>query len=154
MASLAMALTASLVFHLPAQGAEALPFKGHAEETVISARPIGDDIVVTASGTGQATHLGRFVRVASVVIHADGSAEGTAVFIAANGDQLFAAVTGIPVSATNLAGTYVFIGGTGRFREASGVADFEGFTADGVHIAVDFKGTIQYQGRRNTSSDR
>jgi hypothetical protein len=80
-----------------------------------------------------------------VVIHVDGRAEGTVVFTAANGDQLFAEIESPPpISSTTRVGTYTFTGGTGRFSDASGEADFEGFTSDGIHIAVDFGGIIQY----------
>jgi hypothetical protein len=146
-ASLVMALTAILGLALPGLGDEERPFKGHADEVRISAQPVGDVILVTTTGTGQATHLGRFTRQASVVIHmnGDGSAEGTVVFAAANGDQLFADIeSGPPVSPMTRVGTYTFAGGTGRFSDASGVADFVGVMSDGVHIAVTFEGTIQY----------
>jgi hypothetical protein len=146
-ASLVMALTAIVGLALPALGDDRRPFRGHADEMIIDAKPVCDVILLTASGTGQATHLGRFTRVGNVVIHlVDGSAEGTVVFTAANGDQLFAAIAGEPRnSPTAVRGTYTFTGGTGRFSDASGLAHFEGVIAsDGIHIAVTFEGTIQY----------
>jgi hypothetical protein len=145
-ASLVMALTAIVGLALPALGDDWRPFRGHSDEVRISVQPVGDVILVTTSGVGQATHLGSFTRLASGVIHVvDGRIQGTVVFTAANGDQLFAEIEGGPlISSTTRVGTYTFTGGTGRFSDASEVADFEGFTSDGIHIAVTFEGTIQY----------
>jgi hypothetical protein len=68
------------------------------------------------------------------------------VFTAANGDQLFAEIEGVPTgSPTTVGGTYTFTGGTGRFSDASGMAEFTGVIAsDGIHITVAFEGTMQY----------
>ena len=145
-ASLVMALTAIVGLALPALGDDGLPFRGHADETITDATPFADGLHLTGTGTGQATHLGRFARLAHVVVHADGSAEGTVVFAAANGDQLFAAIEGVPTgSPTTLVGTYTFTGGTGRFSDASGMAQYAGVIAsDGIHVTVAFEGTIQY----------
>ena len=69
----------------------------------------------------------------------------TVVFTAANGDQLFMDVIGLPTTTASISGTYTFTGGTGRFGNASGGADFVGVIApDGIHITVAFEGTIQY----------
>ena len=143
--SLVMALTAIVGLALPALGDDGRPFRGHAHETIIDAEPVADGFLVTATGSGQATHLGRFTRPGRVVVHADGSAEGTAVFTAANGDQLFMKISGDPTNSPTIGGTFTFTGGTGRFSDASGGADFVGVIAsDGIHIAVAFEGTIQY----------
>ena len=67
------------------------------------------------------------------------------VFTAANGDQLFMDVIGLPTTTASISGTYAFTGGTGRFRNASGGADFVGVIArDGIDFTVAFEGTIQY----------
>ena len=94
LASLVMALTAIVGLALPALGDDERPFRGHADEMIIDAKPVADGLLVTATGAGQATHLGRFTRLGMVVIHADGSVEGTVVFTAANGDQLFMEANG------------------------------------------------------------
>ena len=143
---LVMALTVSVGLALPARGDQGRPFRGHAEEVIIDVTPVADGLLVTATGGGQATHLGRFTRLGKVVLHPeDGSAEGTVVFTAANGDQLFMDVIGLPTTTASISGTYTFTGGTGRFGNASGGADFVGVIApDGIHITVAFDGTIQY----------
>ena len=124
---LVMALTVIVGLALPARGDDGRPFRGHAEEVIIDVTPVADGFLVTASGGGEATHLGRFTRLGRVVVHGDGSAEGTVVFTAANGDQLFMEVVGVPTnSPTTIGGTYTFTGGTGRFSDASGTANFAG----------------------------
>ena len=147
-ASLVIALTAIVGLALPALG-DGRPLRGHADEVIISAEQVGDELLVTATGEGQATHWGQFTRLAHVVINlVDGSVKGTVVFTAANGDQLFAEIEGVPTgSPTTVAGTYTFTGGTGRFSDASGTADFVGvitINQFGLHFAVEFAGTIQY----------
>jgi hypothetical protein len=147
-ASLVMALTAIVGLALPALGDDGRPFRGHADEMITGAEPVADGLLVTVTGVGQATHLGSFTRLGRVVVHADGSAEGTVVFTAANGDQLFIEAQGVPPNPGTpniIGGTYTFTGGTGRFSDASGGADFVGVIApDGIHITVAFEGTIQY----------
>ena len=144
-ASLVIALTAIVGLALPALGDDSRPFRGHADEVATVDGQVGNDLLVTGTGAGRATHLGSFTRLSSVVIHlGNGSAEGTVVFTAANSDQLFADFEGTPTSPTTLGGTYTFTGGTGRFSDASGVAEFVGVTFDGIHIAIEFEGTIHY----------
>jgi hypothetical protein len=96
------------------------------------------------SPRGQATHLGRFTREASAVLQPDGVVVGTLVWTAANGDQLFANLEAGFVSPTTAVGTYTFVGGTGRFENASGEADFETVTSDGIHFLLTFEGTIGF----------
>ena len=50
---------------------------------------------------------------------------GWMVFTAADGDQLRLDFEGQFISPTTAVGTYEFTGGTGRFRDATGTADFE-----------------------------
>jgi hypothetical protein len=75
-------------------------------------------------GTGQATHLGRFALTATFTVTTPPpTAVGTAIWTAANGDQIFTNVTGHgvvtpPVLAVEE--THVITGGTGRFEGASG----------------------------------
>lgn len=136
----------TLMMALPAVGDEIRPFRGHVDEVIIDVAPVPEGLLVTATGEGQATHLGQFTRLGRVVLHPeDGSAQGTVVFTAANGDQLFMDVVGLPTTTASISGTYTFTGGTGRFGNASGGADFVGLIApDGIHITVAFEGTIQY----------
>ncbi len=138
-----LALFTILSLALPAFAGESVPFKGRAHETITSAVPMADGLHVTTEGSGQATHLGRFLRFAEGVIHDDGTVVGTVVFIAANLDELCLDIDGGFTPAGTLEGTYTITGGTGRFSDASGSAAFVGIP-DGIHIALTFDGTISY----------
>lgn len=81
---------------------------------------------VTASGSGQATQFGQFTVSYEVDVNLETVAgTGSAQFVAANGDSIFAAGTG-QATATNTPGVfniveeYTITGGTGRFAGASG----------------------------------
>jgi hypothetical protein len=142
-----MAITAIVALALPATAGQQVPFKGYAVDMATSLIPTPDGgIHLTNAATGQATHLGRFTRVGSGDIHPDGTSEFTLVWTAANGDQLISDVEVASLSATTITGTYTFMGGTGRFANASGAADFVGVTSDGIHYAVLFSGTISSPG--------
>ena len=125
---------------LPAFAARPVPFQGRADLVITSPEPL------TAFATGKATHLGRFTRTETIVVNPnDGTFTSTLVFTAANGDQLYADATGHFTSPNgdSAEGTYLFTGGTGRFENASGEAEFE-VKPDEVGFDVTFKGTIQY----------
>jgi hypothetical protein len=103
-----------------ATGGSELPFSGtlQATETVAGA-------VHQLSGTGEATHLGRFTLLSefTVIPPPVSTASGTATWIAANGDEIFTTVAGQAVITFPMAAlveTHTISGGTGRFVEASG----------------------------------
>jgi hypothetical protein len=122
-----------------------VPIKGHLDEVLTSATPAQDGLHLTAAGEGTATHLGRLTSNENAVVHPDGTSQATAVWTAANGDQLFLSDMGSFTSPTTAAGTIIFTGGTGRFRNASGTAHFEAVIAPaGAHVSITFEGTIQY----------
>jgi len=140
----ALVALAILGLVLPASAGDEVPFKGLANAVVIDVEPAEDGLHLTASATGLATHLGLFTRDERVVLHGDGTFEGTLVFIAANGDELWADIDGGFISPTTALGTYTFTGGTGRFANATGGADVVAVTSDGIHIALTFEGTIEF----------
>jgi hypothetical protein len=80
-------------------------------------------------GTGNATYLGRFTLTSDFTVDvATATAVGTAVWTAANGDQLFTTVTGEAVVTfpnAAIVETHVITGGTGRFAGASGTLRVE-----------------------------
>lgn len=109
----------------PARGERELLLKGSIEaaESYAVNFPI---MSVTASGSGNASQLGRFtvsyaVEVNLVTIAGIGSAE----FVAANGDSIYASgegqatETGTP-GVFDIVENYTITGGTGRFAGASG----------------------------------
>ena len=143
--ALAVAVLTILSLELRASAATPVPFRGRADVVLTGREPVPpDSLRLTASATGQATHLGQFTRTETLIV-SNGTFRGRLVFTAANGDELRAAISGhfTSESGDSAEGTYVFRGGTGRFENASGRATFE-VTPDGPNFDVTFNGTIQY----------
>jgi len=145
---IAVAALIVLGLGLSATAANPVPFQGRADLAITGVQDLLPATrVLTASATGQATHLGRFTRTETITADlSTGTFTGTLVFIAANGDQLKASMTGHFTSPTgdSAEGTYVFTGApTGRFQNASGQAAFV-VTSDGAGFHVTFNGSIQY----------
>ena len=146
-ASFTVAALTILGLGLPALAAHPVPFKGRADVTITGVVDRPPIRLLTASATGEATHLGRFTRSESLTINLlTGTFTGTLTFTAANGDLLKADVAGHFTSPTGASaeGTYTFTGGTGRVSAATGTARFEVTTTDGVHAAASFEGLITY----------
>lgn len=138
----AIVVTALLTFTFPALAGHPRPFKGWAYEALTGPPlPVVGGFLLSADGAGEATHLGTFTRHADVFLHDDGTMEGEVVFTADNGHELYAHLDG--VFGGTVSGRYTFQGGTGRFTDASGFADFTG-TSDGASAAISFVGKIQY----------
>lgn len=105
--------------------AKARPFKAKGDAQV-SANPL-DGALFTASGT--ATHLGKFFGEGQTVFtpNDDGTyaVTGSITFVAANGDELKSTFEGTLDPTTGLGtATFTYDGGTGRFSDAAGQADF------------------------------
>jgi len=132
---------------LPTWAGDQVPFKGRGEGTVTNAVPDPGGVVLTVLVQGNSTSLGRFSREETVLFDPNtGSLTGLVVFTAANGDELFATVEGGFISASTATGTYTFTGGTGRFANATGSAEFVVSSPDGIHVSVKFKGTLSSVG--------
>ena len=126
---------------------EAVPFKGNAEGAIVSALPDPAGVLVRVLAEGHATRLGQFSREEVLLLNpVAGTIAGTIVFTAANGDQLSGLVAGQFTSPGTVVGTYTFTGGTGRFKNAAGEADFSLSTPDGVNFTVDFHGSVSSVG--------
>ena len=124
-----------------------VPFQGSAKGAIVSVSPDPAGVVLVVLAEGNATQLGRFSREETILFNpATGVLTGLIVFTAANGDELFGTVEGGFVSPTTATGTYTFAGGTGRFQNASGEADFSLSTPDGVHFTVEFDGSLSSVG--------
>ena len=145
-----MLLLSVVALAFPAQstwGADQVPFQGNAEGAIVSATPDPAGVVLVVLAEGNATQLGRFSREETILFNpATGTLSGLIVFTAANGDQLSGTVVGQFTSATTVAATYTFTGGTGRFANATGEADAFLSTADGVHFTVQFDGSLSSVG--------
>ena len=96
------------------------PFKGKGAGEVTNAQPgpLEGEVLLTATATGQATHLGEYTRVEHIDL-LNGVFTGDVTFTAANGDQLTADIAGGFTSGSTAAGTYTITGGTGRFANAT-----------------------------------
>jgi hypothetical protein len=117
----------SFAFWYPAAAKAAVPMKGSVHVNV-TYRPDFPNmlIYIQGDGTGNATHLGKFTVHYEVVLNLQTQVgTGTAIIVAANGDQLFTdnvgtvAPTGNP-NENQIVETYTITGGTGRFEGASG----------------------------------
>jgi hypothetical protein len=106
-------------------------FKGSLE-AVETYQPNLPVISVTATGSGQATQLGRFTVSYQVEVNVQtGAGTGlSAEFVAANGDSLFAEGSGQATptetpGTLNIVENYTITSGTGRFANASGTFTVE-----------------------------
>ena len=144
--ALTLVVLGLLSAHGPLAAAQSRPFRGKAVETVTDAVPVGPGLLqLTVTARGQATHVGLFTGTEHVLFDAlAGTVSGSRVFIAANGDNLYADTEGAFTSPTTVDGTMTFTGGTGRFKHASGEMDFEVFTLDGVNLTLTFDGDIDF----------
>ena len=125
---LALAIVAVLGLAGPIAAGERLPFVGYVEgerteRTVLSPTVVKDRWDMG----GTATLLGNFEMVVTVVVDFGSfpiTGEGTATFVAANGDKIFADVTGSSKSADPgfiwITENGVITGGTGRFAGVTG----------------------------------
>jgi hypothetical protein len=135
-----------LAFGLPSyiranEGGGDRPFKGSAVGSITGVTPKGAFVIESA---GRATHLGNFTRTEYVFFGPAGAISGCLVFTAANGDELTADFSGGFISDHVATGTYTFTGRTGRFKDATGTAEFTATTPDLINVAISFDGSISY----------
>ena len=139
MTAFALGLTAA-----PVAAQQFAPIKGEFTTTTVLSFP-----ALTFASLGNASHLGLTTEYASHTLDMLGNQTGTSVFIAADGDQLFATYVGTYSFGVNgivtFSGTLTFAGGTGRFSGATGTSQLQGtadiFTNTGRYT---FTGTISY----------
>ena len=125
LAALAVAAFFTITFTDSSRADTAVPFRGEIRGVEIATVefPL---LFVDATATGNASHLGRFgmtYELTGDLLTHDTS--GSAVFTAANGDQLFTDVVGHGTSnaddtAASVVEIHTIAGGTGRFAEATG----------------------------------
>jgi hypothetical protein len=124
-----------------------LPARTSAEERPYSSRGTAQFVSPTGdfAGAGSATHLGLYEEVGNAAISPTGAIDGWATYTAANGDQLYATITGQLNGRTGaITATVTYVGGTGRFKDATGSATLLGqILLDGT-ISVAVEGTIDY----------
>jgi hypothetical protein len=132
----------------PATAEKPVPFKGSVQ-AVESYDVQFPTLFVDTTGTGNATHLGRFTVTWEFTVNLlNGAGIGSAHFIAANGDSVFTKSlgqgdpTGTP-GINRVVETHTITGGTGRFAGATGSFILERLVSIGTGITVgSFNGTI------------
>jgi hypothetical protein len=142
---LAAGLLAAMGMAMVQTASASVPFRGRGSGDVISAQPVGNLILMTAMGTGDATHLGHFTRIENIWLDpAAHTLTGDVTFIAANGDQLTVDFSAGFTSDTTAAGTYTITGGSGRFANATGSAAFGIALTSPTHFNFEFGGTMEF----------
>ena len=138
-------------FLLAAVGVLALATAAQADQRAYLAR--GTAQFVSANGfvgAGTATHLGRYDEEGSASFFATADptvflVEASATYTAANGDELWAVFTGhLDFMTGNVTATVTYVGGTGRFTDASGTATLTGQRFADGSIELDVEGTIDF----------
>jgi hypothetical protein len=130
-----------------AKGASELPFQGtlEADEIITGSPPVLQDVL---TGTGQATHLGRFTATFTYDIHLDVlTSNGSFTLIAANGDSISGPLTGegTPSDAgLKIVEIATITEGTGRFANATG-----SFRIDRLHDYVTLSSSGSFDGTIN-----
>ena len=123
------------------------PDRASAEERPHSSRGTAQFVSPTGDfvGAGSATHLGLYEEVGNATISATGAIDGWATYKAANGDELYATIAGQLNGRTGaITATVTYVGGTGRFEDATGSATLLGQILPDGTIAVAVEGTIDY----------
>ena len=151
--SLLAVISLIAVFTSPAVAREQVPFKGSLA-MVQTGEVQGTTLIVNGSGTGNATHLGRYTMTFQEQVDLlVGGSVGTIRFIAANGDTVFAvfAGQGAPTADPNvlsLTEVATITGGTGRFADATGTFTLERLLNLTTGVSTgSFTGTISSPGR-------
>src|SRR5687768_17260688 len=101
-------------------------------------------------GAGTATHLGRYAEAGTIQLTPTAdpavfNAVAMVTYTAANGDELKAVFTGTLNFATGvITATGTYVGGTGRFANATGTAILSGQVFPDFSLEVAVAGTIDY----------
>ena len=125
LAALAVAAFFTITFADSSRADTAVPFRGEIRGVEIATVefPL---LFVDATATGNASHLGRFGMTYEVTVDLlTHDTSGSAVFTAANGDQLFTDVVGHGTengdnTVASVVEIHTIAGGTGRFADATG----------------------------------
>ena len=102
------------------------------------------------TGSGIAAHLGAYTEVGNVTFAPTSTpgvlaVTGWAHYTAANGDQLYASISGTVDTTTGvIAATATYVGGTGRFANASGSSTLAGQMLGGGALTIAAAGNIDY----------
>ena len=126
LAALAVAAFFTITFTDSSRADTAVPFRGQHPGSGNSYRVEFPLLFVDATATGNASHLGRFGMTYELTVDfLTDETRGSAVFTAANGDQLFTDIVGHGTAngddtVASVVEIHTITGGTGRFAEATG----------------------------------
>jgi hypothetical protein len=133
-----------------------VPFGGRCDTDITILQPLVGDppnlLRLHIEYVCQLQHLGRTTAIAEQIVTFTGPAtaiaSNTTMYTAANGDQLFASWSGTSTNdgpAVTFSGLELYVGGTGRFADASGSSFISG-TASFVTNTGQFtsEGTLSY----------
>jgi hypothetical protein len=102
------------------------------------------------TGGGHATHLGTYTEIGNVTFAPTPTpgvflVDGWSHYTAADGDQLYAAISGTVDFGTGaITATATYVGGTGRFANASGSSALLGQLLAGGALTITAVGSISY----------
>jgi hypothetical protein len=118
----ALILTAAIA--IPAAAQHQVPFKGTMQADEIHTHTSPTTAVITGSGTGIATHVGKFSLTYVLTASAGLNDTGSATLVAANGDSIYLTIAGSAAltapGVISVLETWTVTGGTGRFTGAQG----------------------------------
>jgi hypothetical protein len=140
---LALAALAVLLLAANVAVADERPF--HSEATLVPVDSQGNHYI--RAGSGQATQLGEFTEINEFKTKGGNPIVfyGVATLTGANGDSLVIAWVNSPVGENHFEGTYLIVGGTGRFEGASGSGTMSvDFHPDDLTTDQVFDGTIDF----------
>lgn len=111
--------------------------------TAIEPQESGDVVIRGVFPVGRANFLGSFAGEVEYLVHPDGTFEGTATKVAANGDLLHEELAGL-LTPTGSLGTFELTGGTGRFANVVGGGTFASRWMGPTTAVVEFLGVASY----------
>jgi hypothetical protein len=156
----------TVVLAIPAAAGQQVPFKGtfQGNDCVLlqNTCSVDNSPAINTSGTGIGTHMGVFSLIQETSLI---TLNGTAHWVAANGDSIDSTFVSVPDFSTQSLGyitvteTHIISGGTGRFTGAQGSFILErthlvDLSADGTHVTFgSFNGTITSPGAAHAEAD-
>ncbi|HEY0873867.1 MAG TPA: hypothetical protein VGD94_10375 [Vicinamibacterales bacterium] len=150
-----LTLTLTMLLAFPVAAAALVPFSAVIDSEPIVVGACGPSCLeLEIGGEGRATHLGRTViEGPSQVDVLQGTQTGTSTLTAANGDTIVIAFEGTAefsgpaaTDPVTFQGTWVVIGGTGRFEGGTGSGTYAGSAAGTVGQFI-LEGTISRPSR-------
>lgn len=160
----ALAMIAILLSPVLSFAGNQVPYRDRVEAEIVDATPVSSNEVLLAFEVhrGQGTLVGRFTTEGELLVNTDTfQFTGTNTLTSANGDQIFIEITGMLTPTADpevfiISVETEFVGGTGRFENATGGFSGEGrlrLGPGGAFVGSTFNGvgvgTISSPGKNN-----